>query len=369
MEGGLAPPSAPLARTAQLPSLHSRLHKNPRRAARCAPPAGYPQSRLAVSMGWLKPAEALLEPKPIWDTHRDPPPDGPVPEPAEGVVADGQVVRGVRIGAAGALEILDIDVDHRKARDCLEEDITVDALTFEFVPIALLLGVPLMFKRCEMSDEQVVDVASTALGASEPIMCNKEELRYETKMYVYKLMTTPGLGLPLTWNQNGEGTKLPPVLACRSDGQPFTRADWMCLCEFHEYLDENYVSQEHLWYINKPEFKKWVGLWVKSKCLNSTGGDQSCAFPEINPCFEHRFPVGLSVKACNLAAKPEVNGRVGTVVKYDEAKLRIGVEFAQPYGLLSLKHTNLTLTDGGAARSKMLMSKYERTQTAQRGIG
>ena len=38
--------------------------------------------------------------------------------------------------AAGALEILDIDVDHRKARDCLEEDITVDALTFEFVPIA-----------------------------------------------------------------------------------------------------------------------------------------------------------------------------------------------------------------------------------------
>ena len=41
-------------------------------------------------------------------------------------------------------------------------------------------------------------------------------------MYVYKLMTTPGMGLPLTWNQNGDGTPLPPIAVCRSDGEPFT---------------------------------------------------------------------------------------------------------------------------------------------------
>ena len=31
-------------------------------------------------MGWLKPAESLLEPKQIWAAHDGPPPDGPVPE-------------------------------------------------------------------------------------------------------------------------------------------------------------------------------------------------------------------------------------------------------------------------------------------------
>ena len=260
-------------------------------------------------MGWLKPAESLLEPKGIWDTHRDPPPDGPVPEPAEGVIADGKVVRGVRIGAAGALEIQELDLEQRKSKDCLEEDIAVDKLTFEFVPVALLLGVPLMFKRLEMGEGE-----------------DAEEVRYETKMHCYKLMTTPSLGLPITWNQNGTGTPMPPVLACRSDGQPFTKADWACLCEFHEYLDEEYVAQEQLWYTNKQEFKKWVGIWVKSQCLKhgeeavamaGSQGDPACAFPEINPCFEHRFPIGLSVKAKDLAAKPELNGRVGTVVKYD----------------------------------------------------
>ena len=77
--------------------------------------------------------------------------------------------------------------------------------TFDFVPVALLLGVPLMFKRLELGEGPT-----------------REELRYETKMYVYKLMTTPGMGLPLTWNQNGDGTPLPPIAVCRSDGEPFT---------------------------------------------------------------------------------------------------------------------------------------------------
>ena len=295
-------------------------------------------------MGWLKPADSLLEPKGIWDTHRDPPPDGPVPEPAEGVIADGQQVQGVRIGAAGALEIKELDLESRKSKDCLEEVFTCDQLKFEFVPVALLLGVPLMFKRLELGEDE-------------------EAVRYETKMYVYKIMTTPGLGLPITWNQNGAGTPLPPVLACRSDGLPFGKCDWACLCEFHEYLDENYTLQEQLWYTNKAEFKKWVGIWVRSQCIKHEKGDQTCAFPEINPCFEHRFPIGLKVTATNLAAKPEINGRVGTVVKYDEAKLRVGVEFAEPFGLLSLKHTNIDMADGtGEARSKMLMAKYEKKE-------
>ena len=313
------------------------------------PPRRPPFLTLKLSHHLSRAQESLLEPKGIWtEAHRDPPPDGPVPEPAEGVVADGQTVEGVRIGAAGALEILELDLESRKAKDCLAESFTLDGATFDCVPIPLLLGIPLMFKR-------LLDVPTEGEDA--------EELRYETKMYVYKLMTTPGLGLPLTWNQNGSGTKLPPVLACRSDGVPFTQDDWACLCEFHEYLDENYVEKEQLWYINKPEFKKWVGIWTRAMCLKSDKANPY-AFAEIAPCFEHRFPIGIQVRANGLK-KAELNGRLGTVKRYDEEQLRVGVEFAAPFGLLSLKHTNLEMADGGAERSKMLLAKYER-QKAER---
>ena len=172
-------------------------------------------------------------------------------------------------------------------------------------------------------------------------------------------MMTPGLGLPLTWNQNGAGTKVPPVLACRSDGVPFTPDDWACLCEFHEYLDELYVREEQLYYTNKAEFKKWVAIWTQGQCLKKEKPNPH-AFAEIAPCFESRFPLGIQVKAVNLAAKPELNGRLGTVKKYDEAKLRVGVEFVAPFGLLSIKHTNLEMADGGEERSRMLLAKHER---------
>jgi len=294
-------------------------------------------------MGWLKPAESLLEPQGIWEeAHRDPPPDGPVPEPAEGIVALGQRVRGVRIGGKGADRVNELDLEARKALDCADHEWDLDN-TFDFVPCALLLGIPLLFKRLDLGE-----------GAE------REELRYETKMYVYKLMTTPGLGLPLTWNQNGAGTPLPPIAVCRSDGEPFTSQDWACLCEFHEYLDENYVAKEHLWYTNKAEFKKWAVIWVKGQC-HKKEVELPCAFPDIAPCLEDRFPLGMKVKAEGLAAKPELNGRVGVVTKYDEARLRVGVEFAPPYGLLSLKHSNVVHLEGGAAeRSDRLLKDLEK---------
>jgi hypothetical protein len=389
-------------------------------------------------MGWLKPADSLLEPKGIWDAHRDAAPDGPVPEPTEGIVADGQTVHGVRIGSVGAVKINEIDLERRKGMDCTDEQMVVDK-SFDWVPGALLLGVPLMFKRVYDSNKvaSIINLSLAITGkdvamldhfgtkaaikehfaaddiaffaesgrfitvdaklifrdpikakaaleelqesdppavnawpeltslsrqpevfAIKPPSLELEELRYETKMYAYKLMTTPGLGLPLTWNQNGTGTRLPPILACRSDGQPFTSDDWACLCEFQEYLDENYVLKEHLWYTNKLEFKKWVEIYIRGKCYSKES--LVVAFPDICPCFEFRFPLGLKVQAHGLAAKPELNGLTGTVKKYDEPKLRIGVEFPPPYGVLSLKHTNVAhVPGGGAERSKMLLDKID----------
>jgi hypothetical protein len=75
-------------------------------------------------------------------------------------------------------------------------------------------------------------------------------------------------------------------------------------------------------------------------------------------CVPH---LDLKVRACNLAAKPELNGCVGVVAKYDEAKLRVGVVFDPPHGLLALKHTNVGMMEGGAAaRSRALLDDLEK---------
>lgn len=297
-------------------------------------------------MGWLKPAEGLLEPKGIWDAHRDAPPDGPVPEPADGVKALGQVVKAVRVGGGANSRVAEpgLDIEGRLRADLQEVEVELDH-AFDFVPVALLLGIPLMFKRLH------ADLSERG-----------EELLYETKMYAYNLMTTPGLGLPITWNQcsvGGAVTPLPPLLAARSDGLPFTSQDWMCLCEFHEYLHETQVEPEQLWYKNRAEFTKWVKLWVNGQCLKSKEA-RPCAFADIAPCLDSRFPLGIRLRAANLGSKPELNGKVGTVVKYDETKGRVGVEFPSPFGVLSLAPEKLEHTDEGQSRAKILMNLHEK---------
>ena len=40
------------------------------------------------------------------------------------------------------------------------------------------------------------------------------------RVYIYGLMETPGLGLPITWNSNMQETKLPPLHAIRAPRTP-----------------------------------------------------------------------------------------------------------------------------------------------------
>lgn len=68
------------------------------------------------------------------------------------------------------------------------------------------------------------------------------------------------------------------------------------------------------------------------------------------------------MRASGLTGRTELNGRTGTVTKYDESSLRVGVQFAPPYGLLSLKHSNLEMVDRGEQRYAMLLEKVERVR-------
>jgi hypothetical protein len=75
----------------------------------------------------------------------------------------------------------------------------------------------------------------------------------------------------------------------------------------------------------------------------------------------------MRVAAAGLEAKPQLNGLTGEVVKYDEAKGRVGVEFPPPFGLLSLKHSNLAHLEGGAVqRSNILLKEMEKRKKKSR---
>ena len=224
-------------------------------------------------------------------------------------------------------------------RGVSEDEILVEPDGFEHVPTALRLGFPLMFKRLHEEQE--------ATG---------ETLEPAQRIYIFGLMETPGLGLPITWNVNGKETKLPPLHAIRSDGIPFTRQDWKCLTEFRRYLEETVIEFERSWHYTPDDFKKWVRIFVNGQCLNKEQ-EHPEAFADIDPCLDRRFPLGLRVKAEGVS-KEELNGRTGTVAKYDISKGRVGVEFAQPFGLLSLKASNLWIDP--AERAKKLLDEHQK---------
>merc|ERR1712226_1271599 len=65
------------------------------------------------------------------------------------------------------------------------------------------------------------------------------------------------------------------------------------------------------------------------------------AFFDLLPDLAMRFPKGSRVKACGLS-KAELNGIIGEVAgRFDQEKLRVGVNFPEPHGLLSIKATCL----------------------------
>lgn len=271
-------------------------------------------SRCLGRMGLL-PAEGLIEAPAGAEL---PPKQVPVSPPST-IVAVDQIVGGVRIGAAGAAD----------------EEVLLEAAGFEFVPTALRLGFPLMFKKLEFPP-------------------GGEELGADERIYVYSLMMTPGLGLPITWNANGAATRLPPLLAARSDGVAFGAAEWACLRGFfHDHLPDNYVKPQRHWHHTPDEFRRWVRVVAQGRCL-SKEEEAPEVFADLEPCLDLRFPLGARVTIAGLS-RAELNGRCGTVARYDDAKGRVGVELPPPHGLLSIRPASLRVEPHH--RSALLLEK------------
>lgn len=272
-------------------------------------------------MGWLKPEEDLIDPEFRGDWAHLRERAAPAATPAN-TSAVGTTVRGLRLDGA-VLAAVEVDLDRG----------------FDVCPVPELLGLPLMAKR---------------LGADE---AQEEPDSGMRSLVLNRLMSTPGIGLPLAWQTGGPSAALPPVLLARGDGVPFGRNEFECLKEFFVELDHEEPADRHERMYQPHQFTAWIGHWTRSVAFDGARADADIvAFEDLEPAFEHRFPIGVRVTARGLTAKAELNGKSGVVAKYDAAKRRVGVEFERPHGLLSLKPSNLDL-DPEARRRELLREK------------
>jgi len=214
----------------------------------------------------------------------------------------GTVVRGVRIDGTEVVEM----------------DIELDA-GFDMSPIAERVGFPLGMRRLPQPP--------TASAGRD----------VKNQLSAVRMMTEPGIGLPMTWQ--GTGETLAPLLVVRPDGVPFLEQDWRVFVDYIEYLHTEVFEDEQEAETLPSAFVRFIEGWV-STCA-ARADQRPYAFMDLAPHFAFRFPMGMKVKAVGLNARPELNGKRGLVVRYDEPKRRVGVEFPRPIGVISLKPANL----------------------------
>jgi len=223
--------------------------------------------------------------------------------------------------------------------------------SFEMSPFASSLCIPLQLRLNYATDGEPEMVSST------------------NRLLALRLMTEPGIGLPMTWQSvatNSTGA-LPPMLVTRADGVPFREAEWQVLAEYVQFADEELEEQQ----ARKPSV---FANFVCSHLLRIGDGAESLFHPpgqvplyfiDVVPALAIRVPPRSTVRPRRLKGQPELNGRMGTVVKYDEAKLRVGVEFPAPMGVVSIRASNLEITP--RERSRKLLDEHERRRRAEYG--
>jgi len=220
-----------------------------------------------------------------------------------------------------------------------EEEVALDD-AFEEVPFARLVGVPLSVKRLEHppggSPDHKLNVAT-------------------------RLMVDPASGFALShWQSGGALGPLPPVLAARTDGCPFTGADWSVLdnylcrttddaeaCHRHGRCPPQRCTPE--------AFRRYVAEQMSTALMNK---QSPTAFMDVVPDLDLRFPKGARVKARGLA-KAELNGIVGEVTgRYEQENGRVGVKFPAPHGLLAVRAERLEPEETYSEWSRKMAAEY-----------
>ena len=158
------------------------------------------------------------------------------------------------------------------------------------------------------------------------------------KLFVLRLMTDPEQGLSPLWNGGQPRDPLPPILVARSDGKSFSKQNWD---EIRDFFDTHMPQAWQLTAVDATASP--LACFSEAAFLSSlTDWCYDKGYASISPevSFAERFPLGARVEAQGLR-KEQLNSLVGTVVKLDEARSRVGVDFGPPHGLLSIHTKNL----------------------------
>jgi len=123
------------------------------------------------------------------------------------------------------------------------------------------------------------------------------------------------------------------------------------LTDFVDYLMEEIGEEEKPNELKPSAFARFVEGWCERTALG--GMESPLGFVDISPAFSTRFPLGLRVSAHGIHGRPQLNGRLGLVCKHDVPRRRVGIEFAHPLGVLSLKPANVRV-DPKALSDKLL---------------
>ena len=175
----------------------------------------------------------------------------------------------------------------------------------------------------------------TAHAAGVPLVVKREPpppgAQRDSLYVAVRLMTDPRTGLaPPEW----QPCPVPPVVAARTDGVPFTDEEWEVLDDFIDRTFDNGPAV-----VTRKTFVEFVRREMACKLANDKPAH---AFLDVVQALPVRYPKGARVKANGLRAKPELNGVVGEVTG-DYKDGRVGVRFPEPFGTkpLALRPENI----------------------------
>lgn len=225
-----------------------------------------------------------------------------------------------------------------------DEEIALDE-SYGVVPIAELLGVPLRAKQL---------AARSTVGDPEKVA---------SASGISRLMVDPSTGFaPENWRSGGTHGPLPEVALVRSDGLPFTAVDWVALDSYLTAASDLAEAAHRRGRQPPPDqftpaaFKMHLAKTLSVALQNRQA---STAFLDLLPEVGFRFPKGSKVKATGLS-KTELNGVAGVVTgRYDEEKRRVGVDFPEPHGVLSIRACNLVPAESQEEYSKRMLAEYD----------
>eukprot|EP00931_Biecheleriopsis_adriatica_P090909 TRINITY_DN64813_c0_g1_i1.p1 TRINITY_DN64813_c0_g1~~TRINITY_DN64813_c0_g1_i1.p1 ORF type:complete len:235 (-),score=50.14 TRINITY_DN64813_c0_g1_i1:37-741(-) len=193
---------------------------------------------------------------------------------------------------------------------------------WETAQIPALLGIPLLLLR--LGD-------SAAQGATESVQTAS------------RLMTDPTTGIaPPKWQSGGAAGQL-SFLAARGDGTQFTQEDLAVLDEYICWCAEEAEKAHRRGKMPPQTFTQEAFLLHLKRTMAVALENRKAptAFLDLVPELELRFPKNAKVKARGLS-KSELNGVVGVVAgRYDTEKGRVGIQYPEPFGLVSVRATNL----------------------------